>query len=87
MIALAARKESWIKDGQLTPDHVRMMIAVPRKYAVFRLPLNDFRGHKRDERNFDRNDRQTHRVFIAAGIVNALVVMEELGRDYRISPN
>ena len=66
MIALAARQESRINDGQLARGQPRMMSAVTRKYAVLRLPLNDFRGNKRDVRNVDRNDRQTHRVFIAA---------------------
>jgi putative transposase len=31
---LAAQKESRIKEGHLMPDHVHMMIAIPRKYAV-----------------------------------------------------
>jgi putative transposase len=31
---LAARKESWIEEGHLLPDHVHMMIAIPPKYAV-----------------------------------------------------
>ena len=31
---LAAQKESRIEEGQLMPDHVHMMIAIPPKYAV-----------------------------------------------------
>jgi len=31
---LAAQKESRIEEGQLMPDHVRMMIAIPPKCAV-----------------------------------------------------
>jgi putative transposase len=30
---LAAQKESRIEEGHLMPDHVRMMIAIPPKYA------------------------------------------------------
>ena len=31
---LAEQKESRIEEGQLMPDHVHMMIAIPPKYAV-----------------------------------------------------
>lgn len=31
---LAQHKESRIEEGQLMPDHVHMMIAIPPKYAV-----------------------------------------------------
>lgn len=31
---LAQQKESYIEEGHLMPDHVHMMISVPRKYAV-----------------------------------------------------
>ncbi len=31
---LAEQKESRIEEGYLMPDHVRMMIAIPPKYAV-----------------------------------------------------
>ena len=31
---LAEQKESRVEEGQLMPDHVHMMIAIPPKYAV-----------------------------------------------------
>ncbi len=31
---LATQKESRIEEGHLMPDHVHMMISIPRKYAV-----------------------------------------------------
>jgi putative transposase len=31
---LALQKESRIEEGHLMPDHVHMMIAIPRKYSV-----------------------------------------------------
>jgi putative transposase len=31
---LARQKESKIEEGHLTPDHVRMLLAIPPKYAV-----------------------------------------------------
>src|SRR3974390_3557813 len=31
---LAVQKESKIEEGHLMPDHVHMMISIPRKYAV-----------------------------------------------------
>ena len=31
---LAEQKESWIEEGHLMPDHVRLMISIPPKYGV-----------------------------------------------------
>lgn len=31
---LARQKESLIEEGHVMPDHVHMMISIPRKYAV-----------------------------------------------------
>ena len=31
---LAERRESWIEEGHIMPDHVHMMFSIPPKYAV-----------------------------------------------------
>jgi putative transposase len=41
---LAEQRESRVEEGHLMPDHVHMLLSIPPKYAVMRIPTQS--GHR-----------------------------------------